>query len=80
MAVCSVSRFPHRRSVLLRPDAQFLDTAVNRYERIFPRGTEWLTFRSQLPGQEVFANSVLDPAIGIAGDLGMALDGHERGG
>ena len=57
--------------MLLRPDAQFLDTAVNRYERIFPRGTDWLTFRSQLPAQEVFANSVLDPAIGIAGDLGL---------
>ena len=57
--------------MLLRPDAQFLDKAVNRYERVFPRGIEWLTFRSQLPGQEVFANSVLDPAIGIAGELGL---------
>src|SRR5262245_31789258 len=57
--------------MLLRPDATFTDRATDRAERVFPRGTDWLTFRSQLPGQEVFANSVLDPAIGIAGELGV---------
>jgi hypothetical protein len=58
--------------MLLRRDATFLDKVTNRYERVFPPGTDWMTFRSQLPASEVFANSVLDPAIGIAGDLGVA--------
>ncbi len=52
-------------------DATFIDRATNRSERVFPRGTDWLTFRSQLPGRDVFANSVLDPAIGIGGELGL---------
>lgn len=58
--------------MLLRRDAKFLDTVTNRYERVFPAGTDWMTFRSQLPAPEVFANSVLDPAIGIGGELGLA--------
>ena len=57
--------------MLLRPDATFTDRATNRAERVFPRGVEWRTFTSKLPGKEVFANSVLDPAIGIGGALGI---------
>jgi hypothetical protein len=58
--------------MLLRRDAKFLDKVTNRYERVFSTGTDWLTFGSQLPAAEVFANSVLDPAIGIGGELGVA--------
>ncbi|PRP98529.1 hypothetical protein [Enhygromyxa salina] len=57
--------------MLLRPDETFIDKATKRAERVFPRGIDWQTFSSQLPGKEVFANSVLDPAIGIGGDLAM---------
>ncbi|PRQ02042.1 hypothetical protein [Enhygromyxa salina] len=57
--------------MLLRPDETFIDNATKRAERVFPRGIDWKTFSSQLPGKEVFANSVLDPAIGIGGDLAM---------
>lgn len=57
--------------MLLRPDATFLDPVVKRNERIFPQGTDWLRFESALPEKEVFANSVLDPAIGIGGALGL---------
>lgn len=57
--------------MLLRPDATFVDYATNRAERIFPQGSHWLHFESKLPGREVFANSVLDPAIGLSGDLGI---------
>jgi hypothetical protein len=58
--------------MLLRRDAKFLDKVTNRQERVFPPGTDWMTFRSQFPAAEVFANSVLDPAIGIGGELGLA--------
>jgi hypothetical protein len=58
--------------MLLRRDATFLDKVTYRSERVFPPGTDWMTFRSQLPAAEVFANSVLDPAIGIGGELGLA--------
>lgn len=35
--------------MLLRPDATFIDEATNRAERVFPRGTQWLTFASKFP-------------------------------
>jgi hypothetical protein len=57
--------------MLLRPEATFIDQATKRAERVFPRGMEWRTFTSKLPGKEVFANSVLDPAIGIGGELAI---------
>ena len=60
-------------ATLLRPDATFIDDATKRAERIFPRGTEWLRFQSQFPVAEVFENSVLDSAIGVAGDLGVRV-------
>lgn len=55
--------------MLLRPDATFIHPTLNRAERVFPQGIDWLRFESALPGKDVFASSVLDPAIGIAGDL-----------
>ncbi len=57
--------------MLVRPDATFIDQATKRAERVFPRGMEWRTFESKLPGKDVFANSVLDPAIGIGGALAV---------
>ena len=56
---------------LLRPDATFIDEATNRAERIFPTGSGWKFFESRFPEADVFANSVLDPAIGIGGELGL---------
>src|SRR5690606_24128812 len=55
--------------MLLRPDATFIHPTLKRPEPVFPQGTGWLRFESALPGKDVFANSVLDPAIGIAGEL-----------
>src|SRR5690606_38421186 len=57
--------------MLLRPDATFISPVLKRAELVFPQGTNWLRFESALPGKDVFANSVLDPAIGIAGDLAL---------
>lgn len=57
--------------MLVRPEATFIDQATQRAERVFPRGVEWRTFESKLPGKDVFANSVLDPAIGVGGELAM---------
>ena len=57
--------------MLLRPEATFIDEATNRAERIFPRGTQWLSFESMLPGETVFENSVLEPAVGVTGELAL---------
>ncbi|EDM74990.1 hypothetical protein PPSIR1_19067 [Plesiocystis pacifica SIR-1] len=57
--------------MLLRPDETFIDEVTNRAERVFPRGSEWTTFRSHLPDDEVFKNSILDPAIGVGGELAL---------
>jgi hypothetical protein len=57
--------------MLVRPDATFIDQATKRAERVFPLGVEWRTFSSKLPGKEVFANSVLDSAIGVGGELSV---------
>ena len=57
--------------MLLRPDTTYIDQVTKRTERVFPLGSEWKRFRSQFPEKDVFANSVLDPAIGIAGDLAI---------
>lgn len=57
--------------MLLRPDTTFLDEATNRSERIFPRGEDWLHFESKLPGGTVFANAVLEPAVGVMGELAL---------
>lgn len=56
--------------MLLRPDATYLNHA-NRHLPIFPPGTDWLHFESKLPGKEVFADSILDPAVGLSGELGL---------
>ena len=55
--------------MLLRPDTTYIDQVTKRAERIFPLGTEWKHFKSHFPEDDVFTNSVLDPAIGIAGEL-----------
>jgi hypothetical protein len=57
--------------MLLRPDSTYISPVLKRAELVFPQGTDWLRFESALPGKEVFANSVLDPAIGLAGDLAL---------
>ncbi|EDM77439.1 hypothetical protein PPSIR1_38029 [Plesiocystis pacifica SIR-1] len=57
--------------MLLRPDATFLDPVTDRAERIFPRGEDWLHFESKLPGESVFANAVLEPAVGITDELAI---------
>ncbi|EDM75934.1 hypothetical protein PPSIR1_25186 [Plesiocystis pacifica SIR-1] len=57
--------------MLLRPDATHRDQATNQLARIFPESTGWLQFKSHLPGKEVFANSILDPSIGIDGELAL---------
>ena len=58
--------------MLLRPDLTFIDKATKRPERVFPRGTQWLNFQSRFPSSEVFKNTSLDPAIGIAGELAIS--------
>ncbi len=57
--------------MLVRPDATYLDDATKQLTRVFPQGTEWLRFDSVFPESEVFANSVLEPAVGIGGDLAL---------
>ena len=55
--------------MLLRPDALYIDQATKRAERLFPRGEEWLMFRSKFPAKAVFEDSVLEPAVGLTDDL-----------
>ena len=57
--------------MLLRPDVTYIDSATNRAERVFPRGSGWRHFESRFPSAEVFDTSVLDPAIGIKTSLGL---------
>ncbi|EDM74158.1 hypothetical protein PPSIR1_39145 [Plesiocystis pacifica SIR-1] len=57
--------------MLLRPDVIHQDPATKQLARVFPESTGWLQFKSHLPGKEVFANSVLDPSIGIDGELAL---------
>jgi hypothetical protein len=58
--------------MLLRRDSTYIDEATKQARRIFPDGTAWLYFQSRLPAPEVFKNTVLDGAIGVAGELGLA--------
>ena len=57
--------------MLLRPDATYINDVTKRAERVFPAGSQWHHFESRLPDKSVFENSVLDPAIGIAGALSL---------
>ena len=57
--------------MLVRPDATYLDEATKQAARIFPIGSTWLNFESRLPGKEVFAGAVMEPALGIVGDLAL---------
>ncbi|MCA9686230.1 MAG: hypothetical protein KC457_28940, partial [Myxococcales bacterium] len=58
--------------MLLRPDATYINQATKHAEEVFPRGVDWLNFASKLPGDSVFKNSVLEPALDVAGELSMA--------
>src|SRR5690606_41377354 len=42
---------------------------TTRTQQVVPHGAVWLRFASRMPGRDVVANSVLDPAIGLTGDL-----------
>jgi len=57
--------------MLVRPDATYLDEATKQAARVFPTGATWLNFESRLPGKEVFADAVMEPGIGIGGDLAL---------
>ncbi|NVB37242.1 hypothetical protein G6O69_36825 [Pseudenhygromyxa sp. WMMC2535] len=57
--------------MLLRPAETYISEVTKRAERVFPQGSEWLTFASKMPGKEVLQNSVLDPAVGLVGELAM---------
>ena len=57
--------------MLVRPDATYLDEATKQAARIFPAGSTWLNFQSRMPATEVFMDSIVDPAVGIAGDLAL---------
>ncbi|NJK31437.1 MAG: hypothetical protein HC927_02900 [Deltaproteobacteria bacterium] len=63
--------YRHCRPCSIAPTRPYFDQAVKRPERIFLTGSTWLTFESGLPGREVCANSMLEPAIGISGDLAL---------
>ncbi|NVB40342.1 hypothetical protein G6O69_37225 [Pseudenhygromyxa sp. WMMC2535] len=57
--------------MLLRPDETFYSEVTKRAERVFPVGTAWQIFESKMPAADVFKSSVLDPAVGVLGDIGM---------
>jgi hypothetical protein len=71
VAVVSVGGARHRGRMLVRADATYLDDATKQVARVFPTGSTWLHFDRRMPGAEVFANSVLEPAIGLGGDLAL---------
>jgi hypothetical protein len=58
--------------MLFRRDATYLDQATKAAARIFPSGNAWLNFQSRLPAPQVFKDTVLDGAIGTAGELALA--------
>jgi hypothetical protein len=49
--------------MLVRPDATYLDEVTKQPARVFPVGSGWLDFESQLPGKEVFEGSIYDPPL-----------------
>ena len=58
--------------MLLRRDATYIDEATKHAARIFPTGNAWLNFQSRLPAPEVFRDTVLDDAVGMAGELALS--------
>jgi hypothetical protein len=59
--------------MLVRPDVTYIDKATKQAARVFPQGALWTQFESRLPAAEVFRDAIMEPAIGIDGELGLQV-------